>query len=176
MVRYLPDDVAGFRQSTLIPMFDDTAIGSGNHRVAFGPDGAMWIGKTHLSWAGAEGLVKVTPENPDKIFTVVSCHVVKGGKAQEMHVRLSQPTAATLPEIPVNEYDYYYRMDYGSPKIGEAKVPVDHPSVSADGLEIILPMEMKEGFIHRVDLSQLVSKAGSPLEGKLLYYQASKLP
>lgn len=176
MVRYLPDDVAGFRQSTLIPMFDDTELGSGNHRVAFGPDGAMWVGKTHLSWAGAEGLVKVTPKDAEKIFTVVSCHVVKAAKGQEMHIRLSQPVAATLPNIAVERYDYLYHQDYGSPQIGKAAVPVENAKVSADGLEITLPMEMKEGFIHQVDLTPLVSKEGSPLEGKLLYYQASKLP
>ena len=59
LVRLLPDPVGDVSQAAAVPFLQCERLGAGNHRLAFTPDGSLWIGKTHLSWAGAEGLVRV---------------------------------------------------------------------------------------------------------------------
>ena len=176
MVRFLPDDVGGFRQGTLIPMFDGTPLGNGNHRLAFGKDGALWVGKTHLSWAGAEGLVKITPSGLDKLFTVTSVKLEKAGERQALRITFSQPVKAGLEGVTVKRYSYLYHVGYGSPKTDEAAVGIEGTKASAGGRELVIALDAKEGAIHQVDLSALRDAAGTALEGKILYYQATKLP
>jgi hypothetical protein len=176
MVRYLPDDVRGFRQTALIPMFDGTDLGNGNHRLAFGPDGALWVGKTHLSWAGAEGLVKIVPKDIGSAFIVTGVHLEKAGKRQSLRIRFSQPVASGLEGIAANRFNYLYREEYGSPKIDEAVVALDSPVLDEANREIRIGLDAKQGAIHRIDLGTVKSAAGETLEGSVIYYQATMLP
>ena len=176
MVRYLPDEVAGFNQGTLIPMFDGTPLGIGNHRLAFGKDGALWVGKTHLSWAGDEGLVKVTPAGLDQVFTVTAVKLEKGGDGPVLRISFSLPVAAGAGGVKVDRFSYRYHQEYGSPKIDEATVKTGTPVLGKDGRELTIPLEAERGAIHRVDLGGLRAAGDTGLEGKVLYYQASELP
>jgi glucose/arabinose dehydrogenase len=176
LVRFLPDDVGGFRQGALIPMFDGTSLGNGNHRLAFGKDNVLWVGKTHLSWAGAEGLVKIIPSGLDKLFTVKSVKLEKAGEQQALRITFSQPVKSGAAGVKVKRFGYLYHQGYGSPKTDEAEVAIEGAKANDDGRELILPLTAKEGAIHQVDLSSLRDAAGTALEGKVLYYQATKLP
>lgn len=176
MVRYLPDDVAGFRQGALIPIFDDIPLGNGNHRHAFGKDGALWVGKTRLSWAGSEGLVKITPSGLDSLFTVKSVKLEKLGDGRALRITFSQPVKSGADGVKAKRFDFHYHAAYGSPKIDEAEVPIDGATMGVDDREILFPLDAKQGAVHRFDLSPLRDAAGAALEGKVLYYQASRLP
>lgn len=176
MVRYIPDDVQGFRQCALIPMFDDTDLGNGNHRLSFDKDGALWVGKTHLSWAGAEGLLKIVPQDLASAFIVTGVHLEKSGERQGLRITFSQPLASGLEGITANRFNYLYREEYGSPKIDEATIALDTPVVDEAKREIRLGLDAKQGAIHRIDLSSLKSVSGNSLEGKLIFYQATMLP
>jgi hypothetical protein len=175
LVRFLPDDVAGFRQGCLIPMLDGTSLGNGNHRLAFGKDGTLWVGKTHLSWAGAEGLVKITPSGLDSLFTVKSVKLEKAGAGHVLRIAFSQPVTAGTEGVKANRFGYRYHQAYGSPKTDEAPLAVTGAK-GADDRELVVGLEVKEGAIHRLDLSSLRAAGGMELEGKTLYYQASRLP
>lgn len=175
LVRYLPDEVGGFRQGTLVPMMDGTSLGNGNHRLAFGKDGALWIGKTHLSWAGDQGLVRVTLGDKPPL-TVRSVKLAKSGDHQAFTLRFNRPVKAPSAAPAIDVFGYKYHKDYGSPKTDEARLPAGAFSVSADGRELTLETTAKEGLIHRIDLSGLQSADGATIEGRLLYYQAARLP
>lgn len=175
MVRYLPDDIDGFRQGALIPMFDGTSLGNGNHRLAFAPDGALWVGKTHLSWAGDRGLVKISPEDIASVFTVTSCKQAKAGDNPILTLRFSQPLAETPPEIAVQRYGYAYHQDYGSPKTDPATVTPERVSVSEDRRSVVIELKLTAGQVHELDLTKLKSRDGQALEGGKVYYQAAKV-
>ncbi len=175
MVRFLPDEVGGFRQGALIPIFDGTPLGNGNHRLAFSPDGALWVGKTHLSWAGAEGLVKVTLREPEKVFTVTSVKLKKDGGGHRFEIGFNLPVAKPAAAPGIETFDYHYHRTYGSPKVGQAALPVKGWSLSEDGKTLSLAVDPRAGAVHRIDLSPLESADGLPIEGRVLYYQASRL-
>lgn len=175
LVRYLPDEVGGFRQGTLVPMMDGTALGNGNHRLAFGKDGALWVGKTHLSWAGDLGLVKVTLADKSPLIAQ-SVKLAKSGDHQVFSIRFNRPVKAPSGAPAIDVFGYSYHQDYGSPKTDQASLPVSGFSMGADKRELRLECSARPGLIHRIDLSGLKSEDGAALEGGLLYYQASRLP
>lgn len=175
MVRYLPDDVAGFRQGALVPMFDGTTLGNGSHRLAFAKDGTLWVGKTHLSWAGDRGLMKIAPKNVDRAFTVMSCKQGKAEQNQTLTLHFSQPLESNSPALMIKRYGYAYHANYGSPKTGAATVAPENVTVSEDGRDLVISLNLTAGQVHEIDLSQLKARDGQSLEGKKVYYQAAKV-
>ena len=175
LVRFLPDDVGGFRQGTLVPMMDGTDLGNGNHRLAFGKDGALWVGKTHLSWAGDQGLVKVTLANKAPLIAQ-SVKLSKSGDHQVFTIHFNRPVKAPSSAPLIDAFNYLYHKDYGSPKTEESRLPVSAFSLSTDGQVLKLECSARAGLIHRIDLSGIQAEDGGPIEGRLLYYQATRLP
>jgi len=175
MVRFTADDVNGFRQGSLIPIFDGTDLGNGNHRIAFANDGTLWVGKTHLSWAGAEGLVKVAPTQVNDAFIVTAVKLEKTAEGHSFRISFSQPLPS-VNSIRLDRFNYLYHEDYGSPKVDEANVEITKREKIGDGHEWRLTVTPKLGAIHRFDLGGLKSEDGKSLEGKSVYYQASELP
>lgn len=175
LVRYMPDEVDGFVQGTLVSMFDGSSLGRGNHRLAFSDDGTLWVGKTHLSWAGAEGLTKITPTAIDKLFAVTSVKLEKTAKGHAFRIGFSQPLkSAEKPTL--KHFDYKYHVGYGSPKINEGTIDVGDVKLTNQERELIVPAEITVGAIHEINLSATRSKSGASLEGPTLYYQATRLP
>ena len=175
LVRYLPDDVGGFRQGTLIPMMDGTSLGNGNHRLAFGKDGALWVGKTHLSWAGDQGLVKVTLSDKAPLIAQ-SVKLTKSGDHQVFSIRFNRPVKVPASAPLIDVFGYSYHQAYGSPKTDEARLTVSGFSLGPDQRELKLECPARAGLIHRIDLSGLQAADGGAIEGQLLYYQATRLP
>ena len=178
LTRYLPDVVNGFRQGSLLPFMDTAELGNGNHRFTFDPEGTLWIGKTHLSWAGAEGLLSVKPHDVDSIHTLTSCKLAKSpdGDLETFSLTFSQELADD-PEAPlIKRYRYHYHAAYGSPKVDEAEVPVRGLRLTPDRKTLILTLDVEAGFLHEIDLSDLVSAKGLTPEGTVTYYQAIEIP
>ena len=120
--------------------------------------------------------MKITPSGLDKLFTVKSVKLEKAGERQALRITFSQPVKAGLEGVTVKRYSYLYHVGYGSPKTDEAAVGIEGTKASAGGRELVIALDAKEGAIHQVDLSALRDAAGTALEGKILYYQATKLP
>ena len=71
LIRFLPDAVGDVSQGAAIPFLRTGALGRGNHRLTFTKDGSLWIGKTHLSWAGASGLTRVRLKKDQRDFLAI---------------------------------------------------------------------------------------------------------
>lgn len=169
LVRFLPDPVDGFAQGALIPFLQTEKLGRGNHRLTFTPDGALWVGKTHLSWAGAEGLAKITLKD-ESPFAV--SHVKLGRDA--FGIDLTEPAdPKSLEGITLTSHRYHYHAKYGSPKVDEKKHEIE-ATLSADGKRIVLKSDLREGHLHVLGLQSVRSKAGKPLLGDIAYYHLVK--
>ncbi|MBK1835318.1 DUF7133 domain-containing protein [Roseibacillus ishigakijimensis] len=177
LVRYLADEVNGFPQGALLPfMAGHDKLGNGNHRFVFGQDGTLWVGKTHLSWAGAEGLLSVAPPAREDVFTVTDCRLQREGEHEKFVLTFSQPLADDPESPPINRWCYHYHVAYGSPKVDQASVPVRGHHLSEDGQTLSLTLDVAAGYLHHLDLSGMTSKSGLPLEGQQLYYHAVEVP
>lgn len=175
MVRFLSDEVNGHVQGALTAMFDRSPLGNGNHRITFTKDGRMWVGKTHLSWAGAEGLVAITPKDLDKAFTVKAVRLEKAGGKNAFRFHLSLPAGS--PGGPtIRSYDYLYHSGYGAPQIERKDVQPSKVTLEAGGKELVIETEVTKGHVHAIDLSSLRSADGVPLDSSRFFYQVNEVP
>ncbi len=173
LIRFLPDPVGDVSQGAAIPFLQTAALGAGNHRLAFTKDGSMWIGKTHLSWAGAEGLLRVRMRQPQaKHFAVQKVRVTSDG----FDIEFTEPAAKdSFANVKIRAHTYKYHIAYGSPKIDEHEVAVVKSSLDATGTKLNLKLgSLREGYVYTMNLSEAASLEGRPLLGDQVFYTLLK--
>lgn len=172
LVRFLPDPgVTGASQGATIPFLQSNAFGNGRNRMTFTRDGSLWIGKTHLSWPGAEGLIRIRQKNPEEtLFVVESVKLQENG----FLVTFTKPVAKDLPkEFSMKRYTYNYHQAYGSKKEDEATVDLKIRRLNADGRTFYLECDkaqLKEDYLYSIDLRSLTSIDNKPVLGDKIYY------
>jgi glucose/arabinose dehydrogenase len=173
LVRVLDDNVDGTYQTALLPVFDGSPLDMGSHRLAFGNDGSLYIGKTALSWAGGKGITRVKWNGKD-FCSLAAIKAQKNGFA----LRFTQAIdPATLSTLVVKRHTYDYHRAYGAPKKDETALPVEKATSSADGMTLMLAIgPLKEKYLHLIDMSGLRSKDGGKVLGNNAWYQVIKAP
>lgn len=171
LVRFVGEDIGGVHQGAMIPFLDTKALRNGNHRLAFAPDGALHVGKTHLSWAGNNGIVRI--EAPKALPALIeSVHLTATG----FEVRFTEAIDLASYQVSLRRFRYLYHVRYGSPKTDEAPLLVRSNILSKDRrtMAIELGEPIREGFIHELSFPGIRSAAGEEILGPVAYYQVVK--
>lgn len=173
LVRFLPDSIGEISQGAAIPFLRCAKLGRGNHRLTFTKDGSLWVGKTHLSWAGAEGLLRIRLKKDQEDFLAVnSVRQNKGGFV----LGFTQPVdPATIKGLKVHQHTYTYSARYGSPKVDHKAVAhsLKQGSDDARTWELKVP-DLKEGYVVTISLGAVKAKNGKALLGDKIYYTLLK--
>ncbi|MDE0835625.1 MAG: hypothetical protein OSA84_04660 [Akkermansiaceae bacterium] len=173
LVRVLDDEVDGVFQTALMPMFSGSPLGMGNNRIVFGKDGSMYVGKTALSWPGDNGIARVKWDGKP-FLSLDAMKAVPGGFVLKFSQALDPET---LAKISVASHTYEYRSNYGSPKKDEKAMEVKKAKLSEGGKVLTLDLgELREGYLHFVDMTELKSATGGALLGDKAWYQVVKAP
>lgn len=173
LVRVLDDEVDGVFQTALVPMFDGSPLGIGNNRLVFGNDGALYVGKTALSWAGSKGMTRVK-WNGKPYPSLEKMKALPGGFA----LRFSQPLdPSTLKDLSVSRHTYAYHQAYGAPKKDEKLMEIKGTKLAADGMTLTLDIgPLQEKYLHLIDMTGLRSKDGGKILGAKAWYHVVKAP
>ena len=173
LIRFLPDAVGDVSQGAAIPFLRTGALGRGNHRLTFTKDGSLWIGKTHLSWAGASGLTRVRLKKDQRDFLAIDrVKLIPQGFALGFTQALARES---LKKVKVKRHTYKYHATYGSPKIDEKEVPCEVTEISRNDKTCVVKFDdFKEGYLYTVSLPGVKSSKGKPLLGDKLYYTLLK--
>lgn len=173
LIRVLEDEVDGTFQTALSPMFDGSPLGSGNHRMVFGKDGWLYIGKTALSWPGSNGISRIK-WNGKPFLYLMEMKATKDGFTLAFSMPLDP---GTISDLEMKSHTYEYHENYGSKKKDENTLTVEATELSDDGMTLKLDLGgLKEGYLHFADLTKLKSKDGKEILGGKAWYHAVKVP
>ncbi len=169
LIRFLPEEVDGTLQGTLIPFLASPDLGMGNHRFTFDKNGSLWIGKTHIKWAGDEGIKKITWKKKQPLLATGVSLLNDGFK-----ISFNRPLKEA-PKLKVSRHTYKYQKSYGSPKVDRKTVEVESAELSDGGkvLTITLP-EIVERRLYTLELTGAADPEGRALMDKVLRYNVVK--
>ena len=172
LVRVLDDTVGGKFQPALVQFLHGSPLGIGNHRLAFGSDGSLYVGKTGLSWPGSFGITRVK-WNGTPFFSISSLKATPTG----FTAVLSEPAdPASVQATTAKRHTYTYSATYGSPKVDEANLPLT-ATLAGGGRTLTLDLgPLKKKYLHTLDFKTLRSATGAPLLGDKAWYQVNEVP
>jgi glucose/arabinose dehydrogenase len=161
---------------------------SGVNRLAFGPDGKLYVGGLkNVAWAAVAPKdwslerVAFTGKTP---FEVKSVHARPDGFELVFTQPVEASAAGNVENFDVSQYRYEYHQAYGSPefdhdgkKDSATSIKVASAKVSADGLKVHLKLEgWKAGYVTTVRSLDIKSAEGKPLWHDTFYYTLNSIP
>jgi hypothetical protein len=174
LMRVLPENVAGSWQGACLPFFDKNGLTAGTNRLAFDPrDGSLYVGHTHLSWAGGEGIQRIKWKGTVPMDIQGMTLTAKG-----FELRFTKPlapeTAGTQFEF--KRYYYEYHQAYGAKQSDVAQPKVTTATLSADHTTISLTLDdLRPGYVYELNLKQVKAADSSEVINTLVCYTINRL-
>lgn len=151
----------------------------GVNRLAFGPDGALYVGQTNRGWGSlggkSQGLQRLsfTGEMPMEIHHV---NLTKTGFDFTFTKPLDPAGTTAVENVALKSFTYAYFGNYGSPEMDVQPEKVTAVKLSADRktLSVNVP-DLRVGRVYDFKWNNLKSSDGQDLLHKEAYYTLNEL-
>ncbi len=181
IVRVMLETVDGALQGACIPFVDENGLRMGNNRLAFAPDGSLWVGQTDHGWAGDEGIQRIsfTGVTPMDVYTMKLTPL-------GFDLTFTRPVDIGSASDPAHYSFRHYYYDYykKGPEEGvDDAIQVDVQTarvtdinISEDGKTVSLSLDkLKAGYVYELKLENIKSEEGRALEHQLICYTVNRL-
>jgi len=175
MLRVSLEEVDGQLQGMAVALLENHGLHKGDNRVAFAPDGSLWVGQTDHGWAGDKGIQRITWTGKVPL-DVKEMHLTKTG----FEMTFTQPvetSAASNPEsYKVRRYYYEYHAPYGSPEFDTQEVVPKSVALSEDRTKVTLEFDPLVAWrIYEFHLNVLKGDDGTAIANPLVAYTLNHL-
>jgi len=181
IVRVMLEKVDGELQGACIPFIDGNGLRRGNNRLAFAPDGSLWVGQIAFGWGGDQGIQRIV-FNGDLPNDIQTMKLTKNGFDLTFTQAIKKATALNPENYKFRHYYYKYQR---KPKNQGAdtsvqqdiqEVSVTGIKISADRKKVSLKMAaLKAGYVYELKLGNITNTKAEPLTNKLICYTLNKL-
>ena len=175
IMRVMLEEVGGELQGACAPFIDGAPLRTGVNRLAWAPDGSLYIGHTKHTWVGNQGLQRVV-WNGKTPFEAQTMKLTKTGFRFVFTQPVDKSIAAKKVTWPMTRFYYEYTQKYGSPRHDEKPVGIESINISSDGRTVDLHLnELKAWHIHELQITGLKSVAGKALANGYFVYTLNRL-
>lgn len=175
LLRVLLEEVGGQTQGACVPFLANAGQRIGNHRLAFGPDGSLYLGQTDHGWTGARGIQRVRFKG-GQFLDIAAMNLTATGFDLTFTLPLQEAEAKRLANYAFQRYQYKYHRDYGSPQVNKASVPVQAVRLSADRRTVSIDLgDLQEGYIYELSMANLRTETAKKLLNTTICYTLNKL-
>jgi hypothetical protein len=175
ILRVMLEEIDGQLQGACIPFLDDNGLRKGNNRLAFAPDGSLWIGQNDHGWAGDRGIQRInyTGKQP---FDILKMHLTPTGFDLTFTLPVDPDSVSNMGHYKIRHYRYHYSSQYGSDQYDVEDVPVTAVQLSTDRKTVSLKLgAIEQGLIYELTLTGIRSEKNQSLGHNLICYTVNRL-
>jgi len=176
IIRVMLEEVGGVLQGACIPFINKQGLRKGNNRLAFSPDGSLYVGQVQHGFVGNTGIQRIvfTGKDPVDIYTM---SITDEGFDLHFTQPMDEPMLRDTSNYHFQHYYYEYHLKYGSDQFDVQKVSIKGIDVRDGRKTVSLKLEnLKPGYIYELRLGELKSEDGEVLENHLICYTVNVLP
>ncbi|MGI9242508.1 MAG: DUF7133 domain-containing protein [Verrucomicrobiales bacterium] len=170
LIHYLPDTVNGMHQGATTHVLDTLSLGMGNNRLLYSADGkSLYVGKTHLSWPGREG-IKLISYTGKPYLQAEAVKMTRRGFKIRFNSEITIPGERS--EYKIESYRIAYHSSYGSKNYDLEDEALK--KVVARGKELIIELEsdLKPNRVYDIRLPAEIGSSLGYLSSKRFWYTA----
>ncbi|MEM7305354.1 MAG: ThuA domain-containing protein [Planctomycetota bacterium] len=168
--------IDGHYQGACYPFIE--ALDCGVNRVAFGPDGSMFVGQTDRGWGSVGrrrfGLQRIVygGETP---FEIRAMRAAPDGFELELTQDVDPESAADAASYALKSYRYEYHAAYGAPEDDTQTLDVRAEVTGPRTVRLVVE-PLRAGFVHELSADGLRNAAGAGLLHADAYYTLERIP
>lgn len=175
IIRVMLEEVNGVWQGACIPFIDKHGLRKGNNRLAFSPDGTLYVGQVEHGFIGDTGIQRIVFTGKDPV-DIYSMNITDEGFDLHFTQPMDEASLRDTSNYNFRHYYYEYHLKYGSDQFDVKKVDLKGIQVRNGGETVSLKLaNLKPGYIYELTLGQLKSEGGEVLENKLVCYTVNSL-
>ncbi len=175
LMRVTLEKVEGEFQGACYPFMRSDDL-RGANRLAFGPDGSLYVGLTDRGWGGGSAGLRRVVFTGKAPMEIRSMDLTADGFAVTFTGPVD-PAAASRPEsYSLQHWRYEYHKEYGCPEMDKAADKVTRVELSADRLRAKLTVGRLEARrIYELNITDVKSPDGAALQNATAYYTVGHL-
>lgn len=171
------EEVNGVYQGAAINFIQH--LQSGCIRLAFDPDGSLWVGQTGRGWGSVGpatfGIQRIRWDGKTLPFEMKTVRLTKTG----FDITFTKPAAAEDIKISGHSFFYPYEPNYGSGQKDRKGINIQSTTLSPDGTKLSIELadgDLKEGRNYRLELADSIrAKDGTKMSTRATTYTLNKL-
>lgn len=175
LLRMAMEEVDGQLQGMAVALLEAHGLHKGDNRVAFAPDGSLWVGQTEHGWAGDKGIQRIswTGKVP---LDVKEMHLTKTGFELTFTQPVESSTASNPESYKARRYYYDYHAAYGSPEFDLQEIKPKSATLSEDRTKVTLEFDTMVAWrIYEFHLDALKNDEGAAIANPLVAYTLNHL-
>lgn len=175
ILRVMIEKIDGQLQGACVPFIDDRGLHKGNNRLAFGPDGSLWVGQNDHGWAGDTGIQRITFEGKTPM-EILRMHLTTKGFDLTFTQPVSADSVLDKARYSLRHYRYKYSSHYGSDQFDLANVGIRSIALSEDHKTVSLTLDsLRAGLIYELTLHGIKGETGDTLANAMICYTVNRL-
>lgn len=175
IIRMMLEEVNGVWQGACIPFIDKHGLRKGNNRLAFSPDGSLYVGQVQHGFIGDTGIQRIVFTGKDPV-DIYSMNITDEGFDLNFTQPMDETALSDSANFHFRHYYYEYHLQYGSEQFDVHKVGVKDIEIRDGGRTVSLKLEnLKPGYIYELNVGELKSKGGEVLQNRLICYTVNSL-
>jgi glucose/arabinose dehydrogenase len=175
IVRVMLEEVDGVIQGACLPFIDGKGLRKGNNRLAFAPDGSLWIGQAQYGFVGDKGIQRIN-FNGNQPMDIYTMKLTPEGFDLTFTQPLEKSSALNINNYKFRHYYYNYHLKYGSDQFDLKDIKVSGITLSPDQKTISVSLaSLKTGYVYELNLGDIKAVSGQPLDNKIICYTLNRL-
>jgi hypothetical protein len=175
IVRVMLEKIGGVWQGACIPFIDYQGLRKGNNRLAFAPDGSLYVGQVQHGFVGDTGIQRIVFTGKQPV-DIQSMNITGDGFDLHFTQAMDETNLRDTANYHLRHYYYEYHLKYGSDQFDVQKVTIKDIEVRDAGKTVSFKLEnLKPGYIYELRLGELKSEEGEALQNRLVCYTVNVL-
>ena len=177
IVRVILEKVDGEFQGASVPFLDGQGLRKGNNRLAFAPDGSLWVGQNDHEWLGDRGVQRIqyTGKKP---MDVLEMNLTEDGFKLTFTQAVKKEEALKSENYSFKHYYYQYHKKYGSDQMDVQHLDIANIKLSRNRKTVTIRLKkdsLKPRYVYELNLKGIQNDEGEALENTLICYTLNKL-
>ncbi len=170
----IPAGREGLKYFRDVPPRSGTPLRPGNMRMAFAPDGSLYVGQTTRGWGQGDGLQRIVWSGRMPV-EIERYELTQDGFRLVFTVPMDSAALEAESTWRISRFRYLY-LPAGSPRVDESPVTLKSLRIAEDMRSVEIAVDpLEPGYIYEIELEGLLSAEGRPLENPLAFYTLNRL-